>query len=269
MAGAAEEGGPSLASLPEAPTFFPTLEEFADPLKYIHDVVRPAAELQAGIAKIVPPDGWAPPFALDRSSLSFRTRLQRVDQLQSKDTSLAARAFWDGYGAFQAERGTRHRKNPTFGGQEVDLYRLYRLVSRRGDYQTVTDDKGWRDIANILGVSARGGRRLGGGRMGAAAPALTPPPTRPHAPVRSSRTSPGAPPTACASSTPSCCSPTRSTARGGMRAATTCWVSCPRGCGAESGLGRARRLAGATRRAHQGAGHRLAIAPPHADACCA
>ena len=49
--------------LPDAPCFYPTAEEFNDPLKYIESI-RPEAEL-AGICKIIPPEGWKPPFALD------------------------------------------------------------------------------------------------------------------------------------------------------------------------------------------------------------
>ncbi|KAJ1941492.1 hypothetical protein GGF37_003529, partial [Kickxella alabastrina] len=49
--------------LPEAPTFYPTAEEFADPLAYIQSI-RPLAE-KSGLCKIVPPEGWSPPFSLD------------------------------------------------------------------------------------------------------------------------------------------------------------------------------------------------------------
>ena len=47
--------------LPSGPVFFPTIEEFeGNPLHYI-DKIRPVAE-KYGIAKIVPPEGWNPPF---------------------------------------------------------------------------------------------------------------------------------------------------------------------------------------------------------------
>lgn len=57
--------------LPDAPCFYPTAEEFNDPLAYI-EKIRPEAE-KAGICKIIPPDGWKPPFALDTEvGLCFR-----------------------------------------------------------------------------------------------------------------------------------------------------------------------------------------------------
>ena len=48
-------------SVPYGPTFFPTVEEFeGNPLHYINKI-RPIAE-KYGICKIVPPEGWNPPF---------------------------------------------------------------------------------------------------------------------------------------------------------------------------------------------------------------
>jgi len=49
--------------LAEAPCFYPTTEQFTEPLKYIESI-RPEAE-KAGICKIIPPAGWKPTFALD------------------------------------------------------------------------------------------------------------------------------------------------------------------------------------------------------------
>lgn len=47
--------------VPFGPTFFPTVEEFeGSPLDYI-EKIRPIAQ-KYGICKIVPPDGWDPPF---------------------------------------------------------------------------------------------------------------------------------------------------------------------------------------------------------------
>jgi len=66
--------------IPDAPVFRPTAEEFADPLAYI-DSIRAEAEPH-GICKIVPPEGWKVPCAVDWTSPKrFNTKKQRVDNL--------------------------------------------------------------------------------------------------------------------------------------------------------------------------------------------
>jgi histone demethylase JARID1 len=146
--------------LPEAPVFRPTQEEWQDPLAYINTVVRPSCEAIYGICKILPPEGWAPPFAIDKRRLKFPTRLQAVHQLQSRDTSAAVKLFWRGYKESLRASGAKHKKSPTFAGQEIDLYRLHRLVNKRGGYQVVTEEKGWRDVATALQVRGPGGAPL-------------------------------------------------------------------------------------------------------------
>lgn len=49
--------------LQEAPTFRPTEEEFKDPLEYIQKIAPEGQKY--GICRIIPPDNWNPPFAVD------------------------------------------------------------------------------------------------------------------------------------------------------------------------------------------------------------
>lgn len=210
-----------LAGLPEAPTFCPSAAEWAeDPLHYIDRVVRPAAERAGGVARIIPPPGWQPPFALDRAGLRVPARRQAVHQLQQRESSAAAAAWWEDYSAYQRAAGGRPKKNPTFGGQEVDLYRLSRLVDKRGGYQAVTDERGWREVASHLQVGPWWRRQAS-----CMAPLRRPRP--PRAPPGRRRWARGAAtcPTRCASSTPSCCCPSKRSAGGGARAVLACWVS--------------------------------------------
>ncbi|KAK9803401.1 hypothetical protein WJX72_006240 [[Myrmecia] bisecta] len=74
------EAGRPQKGIPDAPTFYPTPEEFADPLTYI-DSIRPEGE-RCGIACVVPPKGWSPPFALEKgtnglSAESFRFSIRK------------------------------------------------------------------------------------------------------------------------------------------------------------------------------------------------
>ena len=68
-------------TLPPAPTFYPTVEEFKNPLAYI-DSIRPQAE-KCGICKIVPPEGWNPHCQIDLANPeAFPTKRQRINTLQ-------------------------------------------------------------------------------------------------------------------------------------------------------------------------------------------
>jgi histone demethylase JARID1 len=49
--------------LQDCPAFYPTLEEFKDPMNYIRAISPQAQEF--GIAKIVPPETWRMPFVTD------------------------------------------------------------------------------------------------------------------------------------------------------------------------------------------------------------
>eukprot|EP00599_Poterioochromonas_sp_BG-1_P007151 CAMPEP_0173148590 /NCGR_PEP_ID=MMETSP1105-20130129/9812_1 /TAXON_ID=2985 /ORGANISM="Ochromonas sp., Strain BG-1" /LENGTH=537 /DNA_ID=CAMNT_0014063277 /DNA_START=92 /DNA_END=1705 /DNA_ORIENTATION=- len=67
--------------IPDAPVFYPTLEEFKDSLAYIRKI-RPEAE-RYGICKIVPPREWSFPCNISMNHpKKFRTRLQPINTLQ-------------------------------------------------------------------------------------------------------------------------------------------------------------------------------------------
>eukprot|EP01041_Mallomonas_annulata_P010702 gene10702-22343_t len=68
-------------SIPEAPVFYPTLEEFKDPMQYIQKIRQQGS--QFGLCKIIPPDEWRPPNLIDMNDIrTFPTRIQEVNTLQ-------------------------------------------------------------------------------------------------------------------------------------------------------------------------------------------
>ncbi|KAL5731560.1 hypothetical protein ACHQM5_004279 [Ranunculus cassubicifolius] len=79
----------SRPSVPEAPVFYPTEEEFKDTLGYIAKI-REEGE-KYGICRIVPPPSWSPPCRLKEKSIwqesKFPTRVQQVDKLQNREPS--------------------------------------------------------------------------------------------------------------------------------------------------------------------------------------
>lgn len=137
-------------NLPQAPVFKPPPEEFADPLRYIASI-RSQAE-QYGICKIIPPDGWAPPFAIDKQSFRFTTNIQAIHELQERLGLQAQQEFHEDLKQCMLQEGKAFKKPPVFSGKEIDLYKMYKAVHKRGGYAAVTDDKKWKDIVRILQV---------------------------------------------------------------------------------------------------------------------
>lgn len=63
-----------LEGIVEAPCYYPTAEQFEEPLRYIASI-RDEAE-RYGVCRICPPSGWKPPFAHKPDKLRFATKEQ-------------------------------------------------------------------------------------------------------------------------------------------------------------------------------------------------
>ena len=140
--------GSQPSQLPEAPTFYPSISEFSDPLAYIAKI-RPEAE-EFGACKIVPPPGWSPRFALDRKALRFKTRVQSVHELQER--SNAQEEFEQNYHEWLQTVKRTWKGSPMLNGREVDLFKLHKIARRRGGYQKITESKSWKEVCRILQV---------------------------------------------------------------------------------------------------------------------
>jgi hypothetical protein len=94
IARAKPEQGRYHNTLPAAPTFYPTGEEWEDPFAYLGKIAPEATK--AGIALIVPPKGWEPPIQmLDQETGQLRTDLQvrvQLNQLLSARSVSCAHA---------------------------------------------------------------------------------------------------------------------------------------------------------------------------------
>jgi hypothetical protein len=111
----------SLQGLLEAPTFRPTAEQFADPIAYISSIMT--AVEKHGICRIVPPEGWDPPFALEKGtsgtsadSFRFSTRKQFTSHLCLRMPSHPA---GEGSGQGQGYDRTRATAVAAAGQQEA------------------------------------------------------------------------------------------------------------------------------------------------------
>ncbi|CAL1375354.1 unnamed protein product [Linum trigynum] len=144
------EASSSSLNVPPAPVYYPSVEEFKDPLEYIHKI-RTEAE-RYGICRIVPPQGWSPPFAINSDSFSFPTKTQAIHQLQVRPASCDSETFELEYTRFLEEQGGRksRKKRVVFEGEDLDLCKLFNAVKRFGGYDKVLDDKKWGEVSRFV-----------------------------------------------------------------------------------------------------------------------
>ncbi|XP_028088427.1 lysine-specific demethylase 5A isoform X1 [Camellia sinensis] len=135
--------------IPEGPVYYPTEDEFKDPLEFIYKI-RPEAE-PYGICKIVPPKSWKPPFALDLDSFTFPTKTQAIHQLQARPSSCDPKTFELEYERFLEEHcGRKSKKKIVFEGEDLDLCKLFNAVKRYGGYDKVVKEKKWGDVSRFV-----------------------------------------------------------------------------------------------------------------------
>ncbi|XP_014667621.1 PREDICTED: lysine-specific demethylase 5B-like [Priapulus caudatus] len=111
---------------PECPVYYPKLAEWDDPLAFIAKV-RPDAE-KYGICKIVPPPEWQPPFAIDVDNFIFTPRRQRLNELEGS-----------------------HLRLPNVERRVLDLYKLHKIVTDEGGFETVSYERKWTRVASRMG----------------------------------------------------------------------------------------------------------------------
>ncbi|KAL6182188.1 hypothetical protein ACLB2K_043611 [Fragaria x ananassa] len=155
---AVEKGvvGPNLScasssslTIPSAPVYYPSEDEFRDPLEYICKI-RAEAE-PYGICRIVPPESWKPPFALDLEKFTFPTKTQAIHQLQVRPASCDSKTFELEYNRFLEDHcGKRLRRKVVFEGEELDLCKLFNAAKRYGGYDKVVKEKKWGEVVRFV-----------------------------------------------------------------------------------------------------------------------
>ncbi|KAF2113688.1 histone demethylase JARID1D [Lophiotrema nucula] len=137
--------------LQEALTFYPTEEEFKEPLQYIQKIGETAASY--GIAKIVPPAGWNPPFAIDTERFHFKTRRQELNSIEGG--TRANLNYLDQLQKFHKQHGNSLTRFPSVDKRPLDLYKLKKAVETRGGFERVCKQKKWAEIGRDLGYSGK------------------------------------------------------------------------------------------------------------------
>ncbi|KAI8069892.1 JmjC domain, hydroxylase-domain-containing protein, partial [Gongronella butleri] len=137
--------------LTEAPIYYPTADEFKDPLHYI-EKIRPEAE-QYGIIKIVPPDTYKPPFSLNTEVFRFKTRIQKLNSMEGG--TRANVNYLEQVQKFHRLFGQPLNRIPQLDKRPIDLYNLKKQVEMRGGVDMVNRHKQWAEIGRVLGYNRR------------------------------------------------------------------------------------------------------------------
>ncbi|KAJ3931969.1 MAG: jumonji superfamily protein [Lentinula lateritia] len=136
--------------LQDCPEYFPSAEEFQDPMAYIKSISAEAKEF--GICKIVPPEGWKMPFVTDTERFRFKTRLQRLNSIEA--SSRAKLNFLEQLYRYHKQQGNPRVVVPTINHKPLDLWLLRKEVHKMGGYEAVTKGKKWPEVARILGYTS-------------------------------------------------------------------------------------------------------------------
>ncbi|KAJ7068692.1 PLU-1-like protein-domain-containing protein [Mycena amicta] len=135
--------------LEDCPTFYPTADEFKDPMAYIRSISDRANA--HGICKVVPPPDWKMPFITDTANFRFKTRLQRLNSVEA--SSRAKINFLEQLYVWHQQQGNPRVSVPTINNKPLDLYALRKEVRKLGGFYAVTKKKQWSDLGRILGYS--------------------------------------------------------------------------------------------------------------------
>jgi len=140
--------------LEDSPTYYPTMEEFKDPLGYIRSISEHAKNY--GICKIVPPESWKMPFTtdtevslsatfsrrarwlrpfLDPQTFRFKTRVQCLNSIEA--SSRAKVNFLEQLYRFHKQQGNPRVSVPTINNKSLDLWLLRKEVHKLGGYDAV------------------------------------------------------------------------------------------------------------------------------------
>ncbi|XP_048005695.1 protein Jumonji isoform X2 [Leguminivora glycinivorella] len=129
----------------EAPTYYPTAEEFEDPIKY-YDKIAPEAS-KYGLCKIVPPDGFKPTCTMS-DTIRFAVIYQYISKMYSRWGPVSRELA-----AIKAHLRTQSvvfARSPLLDGSEVNLPKLYHAVERNGGLSNVIQRKRWGRVADEM-----------------------------------------------------------------------------------------------------------------------
>uniref|UniRef100_M4BIH9 JmjN domain-containing protein n=1 Tax=Hyaloperonospora arabidopsidis (strain Emoy2) TaxID=559515 RepID=M4BIH9_HYAAE len=171
--------------LPHGAVFYPTREQFADPIKYIARYEPTASGFhlpllfkwtlgfsieheaaRTGICKIVPPRGWNPTFAIDLEDdhVHFDTRKQKIHELQEgraygKGRTHTFKSFREDADAFRKRWFSSRGLDPTTTTSDEVAQEYWRVVQMGGP-RTEVEYANDLDIAQVGSGFLRSSKRF-------------------------------------------------------------------------------------------------------------
>ncbi|GMS95559.1 hypothetical protein PENTCL1PPCAC_17734 [Pristionchus entomophagus] len=134
---------------PFAKIYYPTPEEFADPIAYVAKI-KPEAE-KYGVIKIRPPSDFNPSFAIDKNKFTFTPRIQKLGEIEA--VARERNAFTERITHYWELLGDSYRQ-PTLEGRPVDLFNAHFFIRSEGGFDAVCTNKRWTAIAKLLGLKS-------------------------------------------------------------------------------------------------------------------
>ncbi|KAF9006679.1 jumonji superfamily protein [Cyathus striatus] len=126
--------------LEDCPEYYPTAEEFKDPLAYIRSISDRAGNMVSARLFLQ---------RIGMRTFRFKTRLQRLNSIEA--TSRAKLNFLEQLYRFHKQQGNPRVAVPTINHKPLDLWLLRKEVQKMGGYDAVSKGKKWSDLGRILG----------------------------------------------------------------------------------------------------------------------
>ncbi|GMT24375.1 hypothetical protein PFISCL1PPCAC_15672 [Pristionchus fissidentatus] len=134
---------------PFAKIYYPSAEEFLDPIAYVSQI-KPEAE-KYGVVKIVPPKDFKPSFAIDKHTFTFTPRIQKLGEIDA--FMREKNAFTERITNYWELQGSTFRQ-PTLENRPVDLFKAHVLIRSEGGFEAVCINKRWTAVAKALNLKS-------------------------------------------------------------------------------------------------------------------
>lgn len=146
--------GSKPAGVVQCPTYYPSEEQFRDPISYIHSIQAEAERY--GMCKVVPPCSWKME-SRELEDFRFTTKIQYIHKMMHKWSPITEQL--ENIKRLNEENGNEEFHVPQIGGVDIDLVKLYELVQKYGGMKgTVGKEKKWMKIADAMKIPKQGDR---------------------------------------------------------------------------------------------------------------